>query len=151
MVDGSSTGSRFSGSASPSLAHILRETSEAIAHPTDANRTLWDATKDVGKYTGTMEEVAAETWAAEELMKSKDSLGVGALGSGSDYTVFLQHLGVRSVHANVSWQVYLSDMVIHRWLVLRLHTRLRSPTQCTTTTVCLTRRDGRSSMAIQDS
>jgi hypothetical protein len=30
----------------------------------------------------------------EEKIQTDDSLGVGALGSGSDYTVFLQHIGV---------------------------------------------------------
>ena len=32
----------------------------------------------------------------EEQFKYADALGVTPLGSGSDYTVFLQHIGVRA-------------------------------------------------------
>lgn len=94
FTDSSSTGSRFSASASPSLAHLVRATSEEIPHPTTANRTLWDAHYESGKLFG--EHIEPELLAMhEEEMRAADSLGVNPLGSGSDYTVFLQRLGVR--------------------------------------------------------
>ncbi|KAF7967266.1 hypothetical protein HWV62_35015 [Athelia sp. TMB] len=110
-LDSSSTGSRFSASASPSLAHIVRDTASAIAHPTDANRTLWDATQDTGAFfgAGIIEPEVLAMY--EEELRATDALGVGALGSGSDYTVFLQHLGVASSQA--AYSSTLHDAVYH--------------------------------------
>lgn len=38
----------------------------------------------------------------EEAAKAVDSIGVGALGSGSDYTVFLQRIGVSTLTRMIS-------------------------------------------------
>ncbi|KIY72270.1 Zn-dependent exopeptidase [Cylindrobasidium torrendii FP15055 ss-10] len=91
-LDGSAGGSRWSAHASPSLAHFIEQTALEIPHPTDAARTLWDARTDSGPFAGngTFTEVQAE------------SVAVGALGSGSDYTVFLQHIGVASADSSFS-------------------------------------------------
>ena len=92
-VDSANSGSRFQASASPSLAHFVRDTAEEIPHPTEEGRTLWDARFDTGSLFG--EHIDKEVLAMqEEKFQTDDSLGVGALGSGSDYTVFLQHIGV---------------------------------------------------------
>lgn len=83
------------------MAHLIRETAEALPHPTDKGRTLWDATNDGGKVFGLMGHAnlsineEAKVIRAMELAKA-DNLGVSPLGSGSDYTVFLQRLGVSS-------------------------------------------------------
>lgn len=75
------------------LAHLFRETAEQIPHPTSEERSLWDARGDSGTLFGghTTAEIAA-------MHKNKrltaDSIGVSPLGSGSDYTVFLQYHGV---------------------------------------------------------
>ena len=101
-LDSSTSGSRFGASASPSLAHFVRATAEQIPHPTDSHRTLWDATKDNGVLFGNNiveDEVRAMF---EEEINAMDSVGVSVLGSGSDYTVFLQRNGV-SLRLASSW------------------------------------------------
>ena len=87
------SGSLFFTAGSPSLAHLIRRTAKDIPHPTDPKRTLWDAGTDVGPYSG---PVDAEFLAVHEAgMKRRSSpTGVYTLGSGSDFTVFLQRLGV---------------------------------------------------------
>ena len=98
-TDSSVSGSRFYASGSPSLAYFLRDAAEAIAHPTKPGLTLWDARNDQGPLYGkTGEHFDAEARAAyeDELAQlATDDIGVGVLGSGSDYTVFLQRIGVR--------------------------------------------------------
>ena len=57
---------------------------------------MWDATKDNGELFG-QGIIDKEPLAVRKLeldAKKVDGLGVGVLGSGSDYTVFLQRLGV---------------------------------------------------------
>lgn len=104
-TDVSARGSRFHIGGSPTLAHLLRQTAMDIPHPTDANRTLWDARLDSGKLTGpakekvvAFEELGAD-WQEEERrmreFRKPEHTNVSPLGSGSDYTVFLQRLGVR--------------------------------------------------------
>lgn len=111
--DSASTGSRFGVSASPSLAHLVRDTAREIPHPTKEGKSLWDARLDKGPLVGS--HIDSEFLAMhedEEQHTQDDSLGVRPLGtyklihrvydlglmvvsgSGSDYTVFLQHIGV---------------------------------------------------------
>lgn len=92
-VDVSVGGSRWNAQSSPSLAHFVRSTAEEIPHPTDANRTLWDAREDTGVLSGPMDAEFAALQ-EKEMKAAAGSIGVGYLGSGSDYTVFLQHIGV---------------------------------------------------------
>ncbi|KZT74407.1 Zn-dependent exopeptidase [Daedalea quercina L-15889] len=114
-LDSSVSGSRFSASGSPSLAHFLRSAAEAVAHPTKPGLTLWDARNDQGPLFGkTGEHFDAEARAnyEEELAQmAVDELGVGVLGSGSDYTVFLQRIGVAST--NNGFSSTRSDPVYH--------------------------------------
>ena len=98
-IDVSVGGSRYGAQASPLLAHLVQQSALDIPHPTQKGRTLWDATKDTGSYFGAREvgeavidpDVVAMS---EARAYAVDALGVGVLGSGSDYTVFLQRLGV---------------------------------------------------------
>ncbi|KAE9399632.1 Zn-dependent exopeptidase [Gymnopus androsaceus JB14] len=98
-----------------SLAHLVHDAAVDLPHPTETNKTLWDATKDTGKFFGTREDLVM--WDAEAAslykasMSAQDELGVGVLGSGSDYTIFLQRIGVASMnHGFGSTQ---SDAVYH--------------------------------------
>lgn len=107
-VDVATKGSRFQLGGSPSLGHLLRQAAIDIPHPTKANRTLWDARKDSGPLTGpkatnllgrSVEEIGADHYAEQLLMEEfakPDSLNIRPLGSGSDYTVFLQRIGIAS-------------------------------------------------------
>ncbi|GAA6057337.1 hypothetical protein JCM3770_001099 [Rhodotorula araucariae] len=75
-VDVSVSGSEYELHASPSLADLLRNVSAQVPDPDRAGKTLAD--------------------------RSKDELNVGALGSGSDFTVFLQRLGLASANFGLS-------------------------------------------------
>ena len=98
-TDSSVSGSRLRASASPLLAHLIREIAEELPHPTDRGRTLWDATEDNGKLFGLMGCANVSTKEEAKAIRSMefsklDNIGVSPLGSGSDYTVFLQRSGV---------------------------------------------------------
>ena len=93
-VDTAVSGSKFRSGASPLLAHFLRKTAEDLPHPTDPKRTLWDATADIGPLIGEYDD--ADSLGTEVETQVADDIGIRPLGSGSDYTVFLQRLGVRS-------------------------------------------------------
>jgi N-acetylated-alpha-linked acidic dipeptidase len=96
LADSSASGSRLRFSGSPLLAHSIRRVAEDLSHPTDENRTLWDATTDDGKLFGedklSVSSAASKMDTMEQLLA--DDVGVSPLGSGSDYTVFLQRIGV---------------------------------------------------------
>lgn len=94
-TDTSASGSRLKASASPLLSHLLRGTAEQIPHPTTEGRSLWDARLDNGELFG--EKIDVETTVYEEMESASDDLGIKPLGSGSDYTIFLQYIGVRNV------------------------------------------------------
>jgi N-acetylated-alpha-linked acidic dipeptidase len=108
-IDSSVSGSRFRANASPSLAHLVRDAAEDIPHPTKPGLTLWDATKDSGILTGRVKAEIQEMHDAEA--QQADDLGVTPLGSGSDYTVFLQRIGVASTNGGFSST--LQDPVYH--------------------------------------
>lgn len=86
--------------ASPSFAHLVRETATQVSHPTVYGRTLWDARTDRGKFYGNLSDDAIALMNAEmDVEIANDELSsIKPLGSGSDFTVFLQRIGVRSLH-----------------------------------------------------
>ena len=98
-IDSSVSGSRLQASASPLLSHLIRDIAEELPHPTVKGRTLWDATNDDGKLFGLMghANVSAKELRRDMEFATADSIGVSPLGSGSDYTVFLQRIGVGSM------------------------------------------------------
>ncbi|CAA7259633.1 unnamed protein product [Cyclocybe aegerita] len=115
-LDSSVSGSRFRMSGSPLLAHFIRDTAEEIPHPTDSDRTLWDATQDDGPLFGparvdhsALNEEALKIREME--VAAADNVGVSPLGSGSDYTVFLQRNGIPST--NGGFGATLHDPVYH--------------------------------------
>ncbi|KAF8583526.1 Zn-dependent exopeptidase [Ramaria rubella] len=109
-VDSSVSGSRFGLSASPSMAHLVRKAAEDLPHPTRPGSSLWDATGDRGTLTGPADAAVMAMAEADEQL-AKQGLGVSALGSGSDFTVFLQRIGVAS--SNGGFGSTLSDPVYH--------------------------------------
>lgn len=146
------SGSRFRASASPSLAHLVRDTAKDIPHPTIPGRTLWQARLDSGPLFGLVDEESLRVWEEQNgvpIVEAEDfssgrvsdacsleapdilrawveggvkinmhgvpvhsaTTGVSALGSGSDYTVFLQRIGIAS--AQGGFGSTLSDPVYH--------------------------------------
>jgi len=94
------------------LSHFIRETAEDLPHPTDPKRTLWDATADRGQFFGEHDINSLDTEVEIETQAAADSVGVRPLGSGSDYTVFLQRLGVASADSG-GFHSTRSDPVYH--------------------------------------
>jgi N-acetylated-alpha-linked acidic dipeptidase len=91
--DAGAGGLNFSGSAVHSLAPFLHELSQSI-QPDGATKTLYDAWL----------ERARENSPAREGRAALKTPPVGALGSGSDYTAFLDHLGIASLDMGLNGQ-----------------------------------------------
>lgn len=96
-LDTSASGSRLKTAGSPLLAHLLRDTAEQLPHPASEKRSLWDAREDTGTLFGEHMDAEIAAIYMDELL-AVDSIGVNPLGSGSDYTVFLQYHGVSEMH-----------------------------------------------------
>ncbi|KAF8165479.1 Zn-dependent exopeptidase [Crassisporium funariophilum] len=146
-VDVSVAGSRFTSSASPSLAHIIKQTALDVPHPTKDNKTLWDARLDEGPYTddamdGHSQSIDAEyleQYNAEQKEVRASKTEISPLGSGSDFTVFLQRLGVassdqgfaftptdavyhyHSVYDTQTWQERYADPGFYRHVAVAKH------------------------------
>ncbi|KAI0638366.1 Zn-dependent exopeptidase [Trametes polyzona] len=95
-VDGSAAGAHWVPTGSPSLAHLIRDTALEIPHPTSPNKTLWDARNDMRPFQGPADREFVEEYLARRVAKQGE-LGIEPLGSGSDFTPFLQRLGVASM------------------------------------------------------
>ncbi|KAG8732854.1 hypothetical protein FRC12_019113 [Ceratobasidium sp. 428] len=93
-VDSSAAGERYQVRGSPTLANLLREAAQDLPHPADQGRTLWDARLDSGHLFP--KKTHPHGRAPQNILPDDDSK-VNMLGSGSDYTVFLQRLGIASV------------------------------------------------------
>lgn len=147
-VDVSVAGSRWTASASPSLAHLFKKAALDIPHPTIPGKTLWDAREDDGPYRGSIDGLSplpaidAEYLATYELTEKKkraSDTGILPLGSGSDFTVFLQRLGVassdegfaftpsdaiyhyHSIYDSQRWQEVYGDPGFHRHVAVARH------------------------------
>jgi N-acetylated-alpha-linked acidic dipeptidase len=104
-VDVSAAGSTWWAGASPSLAPLVRASAMKIPHPTDENRTLWDARNDAGPFTNGEPDAdfAAFLDKKQHDKRKASTTGIEPLGSGSDFTVFLQHLGVAAMDSGFSF------------------------------------------------
>ena len=100
-VDIGVSGSHFQAAAVPALQGLVRETSRFV--------------KDRGT-----DNSVYETWLSQQPRESDRSteVSVGDLGSGSDYTVFLDHLGVPSLTMGFRgpYGVYHSRYDSHYWM-----------------------------------
>ncbi|KAG7447447.1 Zn-dependent exopeptidase [Guyanagaster necrorhizus] len=145
-VDVSSSGSSWNVAGSPALAPLIKRTALDIPHPTIPGKTLWDARNDEGpfredKLSVNMTADVNVLMDYEANKKAKDELttGVLPLGSGSDYTVFLQRLGVsstdqgfggtpydapyhyHSIYDSIQWQQVYADPGFHRHIAVAKH------------------------------
>ena len=110
--DMSVSGSQWTAWGSPSLAHLIRRTAMDVPHPTEAGKTLWDARADEGPFYGLETNISSlHDTRRHSGEQEEDGTGVLPLGSGSDYTVFLQHLGVASTDQGFARTT--SDAVFH--------------------------------------
>ncbi|KAF7352524.1 Zn-dependent exopeptidase [Mycena venus] len=103
-VDGSAGGSRWGADASPSLSHLILDTARDVPHPTIPGKSLFDAQDDDGPISIDVAGAQVDTEymaayeAAETARRRREAKGglLRTLGSGSDFTVFLEHLGIAS-------------------------------------------------------
>jgi N-acetylated-alpha-linked acidic dipeptidase len=99
-MDVAVSGKKFGASGTPTLKEFIREITKAV--PAPEGGTVYDAWKKAS-------EPSAETNHPQETSTfrpppnaAQGDVPVGDLGSGSDYTVFLQHLGVPSTDISSS-------------------------------------------------
>jgi len=109
-VDVAVSGPDFSASAVPSLKQFVRELTRSV--PSPLGETVYDQWR-IERGEGNQHRMSnAPADAADEVH-------VGDLGSGSDFTPFLQHVGVPStdIGSNGSYGVYHSVFDNYAWYV----------------------------------
>ena len=117
-VDVAVSGSKFGASSVPTLKQFIREVTKVVPSPKGGNvYDEWQKSSQPGtdgerrptQDIGNTERVPAAP--------GNSDVPVGDLGSGSDYTVFLQHLGVPSsdVSSSGSYGVYHSVFDNFNW------------------------------------
>lgn len=95
-VDVAVSGSKFGASGVPSLKQFIRDVTKAVPSPAGGSvYEQWKKSSSAGDPDLRPRELAGGTYHPPAAETDAD-VPVGDLGSGSDYTVFLQHLGVPS-------------------------------------------------------
>jgi N-acetylated-alpha-linked acidic dipeptidase len=116
-MDVAVSGSKFGASSVPSLKQFIRDVAKAV--PSPKGGTVYDewmkASRPDGENNGPAEAIGDTR--RVPVAQAKPDVPVGDLGSGSDYTVFLQHLGVPStdVSSSGSYGVYHSVFDNFNW------------------------------------
>jgi N-acetylated-alpha-linked acidic dipeptidase len=115
-MDVAVSGKKFGASGVPSLKDFIREISQAV--PSPQGGTVYDVWKKANQ-PKEPEGRPAESTTNSRMPASglHTDVPVGDLGSGSDYTVFLQHLGVPSTDISSSgdYGVYHSTFDDFAW------------------------------------
>ena len=115
-TDVSVSGPNFDAYAVPSLKQFLREVTRGVASP--AGGTVYDQWLKAQKGRG--EDEADTTGRLEHQGRAPvDEIRVGDLGSGSDFTPFLQHAGVPStdIGSGGPYGVYHSVFDNYNWFI----------------------------------
>ncbi len=116
-VDVAVSGPKFGASSVPSLKQFLREVTKSVPSPQGGTvYEVWRKATPSGSDTFNPQETSGSTFRPPAAQAHTD-VSVGDLGSGSDYTVFLQHLGVPStdVGSTGSYGVYHSVFDNFNW------------------------------------
>jgi N-acetylated-alpha-linked acidic dipeptidase len=117
-VDVAVSGPKFGASAVPSLKQFLRDITKAVASPKGG--TVYEAWQKVDQAGSSLTQSPTEAIGDARrtpAAQAKGDVPVGDLGSGSDYTAFLQHLGVPStdISSSGSYGVYHSAFDDFAW------------------------------------
>ncbi|HZS50598.1 MAG TPA: M28 family metallopeptidase, partial [Bryobacterales bacterium] len=91
--DGNSRG-LLQASGSHSLEHLLNEVARSVPDP-QTGKPLWEAMR-----SRRLQEASDSE--KKKAIASRSDLGIGALGAGSDYVVFIDHLGIPSLNIGFS-------------------------------------------------
>ncbi len=117
-MDVAVSGSKFGASSVPTLKQFLREITKVIPGPKGG--MLYDDWKKSSQSSGDGDRKPTQDIGGTERLpaaQGKSEISVGDLGSGSDYSVFLQHLGVPSsdISSSGSYGVYHSVFDNFNW------------------------------------
>ena len=117
------SGPEFNSSAVPSLKQFVRDVSHEV--PSPKGGSVYDAWLDTQKNQRTRQVNNGFNEQRPGAAKSADAVHIGDLGSGSDYTPFLQHLGVPAtdIGSDGPYGVYHSVFDNYAWF-----TRFADPT-----------------------
>ncbi len=118
-MDVAVSGPNFGASSVPSLKSFLRDVTRAV--PSPKGGSVYDVWKAQGENSRRRPATSADTGSFNERRGESDSseVRVGDLGSGSDYSAFLQHLGVPStdIGSGGPYGVYHSVFDNYAWFV----------------------------------
>ena len=115
-MDVAVSGSAFGASSVPSLKHFVSEVTKAV--PSPKGGTVYEVWKKASQPTaGQSSNETPGTNQRPPAAQGNLDVPVGDLGSGSDYTVFLQHLGVPStdISSTGAYGVYHSAFDNFNW------------------------------------
>ncbi len=111
------SGAKFGASAVPSLKQFLREVTKSVPSPQGGTvYESWRQANQTGSDFFNPQETSTSTF-RPPVAQTRPDVAVGDLGSGSDYTVFLQHLGVPSadISSTGAYGVYHSTFDNFTW------------------------------------
>ncbi len=117
-MDVAVSGPKFGASAVPSLKQFLRDVTKAVPSPKGGTvYEAWQKASQPDAPPRSLRRKRSETAVAVPAAQVKSDVPVGDLGSGSDYTAFLQHLGVPSsdVSSSGPYGVYHSVFDNFAW------------------------------------
>ena len=117
-MDVAVSGSKFGASAVPSLKQFLRDVTKVV--PSPKGGTVYEAWQKASQADALAGQFPAEAFGESHHVPAaqvNSDVPVGDLGSGSDYTAFLQHLGVPSsdVSSSGPYGVYHSVFDNFAW------------------------------------
>jgi N-acetylated-alpha-linked acidic dipeptidase len=113
-MDVAVSGKKFGASGVPSLKEFIREIAKSV--PSPQGGTVYDTWKKTAQPNPENRSQETSTFRPPPAAMQSD-VPVGDLGSGSDYTVFLQHLGVPStdISSTGDYGVYHSAFDNFNW------------------------------------
>jgi N-acetylated-alpha-linked acidic dipeptidase len=114
-MDVAVAGKKFGASGTPTLKEFIREIAKAV--PSPQGGTVYDGWKKASETAATKERAQETSTFRAPPNAAQSDVPVGDLGSGSDYSVFLQHLGVPSTDISSSgdYGVYHSAFDNFNW------------------------------------
>ncbi len=114
-IDVGVSGKNFGASAEPTLKQFIREITKVV--PSPQGGTVYDAWRHGQPSAASPQPDVAGVQTRLPVVQVGNDVPVGDLGSGSDYTVFLQHLGVPSTDmgSTGSYGVYHSAFDDFAW------------------------------------
>jgi N-acetylated-alpha-linked acidic dipeptidase len=114
-MDVAVSGPKFGAASVPSLKQFLRDVTKVV--PAAKGGTVYDNWQKTNQFEAANPQETTTTNYRPPAAQGKADVPVGDLGSGSDYTVFLQHLGVPStdIGSTGSYGVYHSAFDNFNW------------------------------------